>query len=241
MAMEKAWLAEFVLARIMARSRAAEIVGDALEQGGSSVAFWWTIARVLFAMTWRWFVAVPAMLLVMVAAFSPFRNLVLVPLQREAQLPAQILPAAPHWLVWGGSLALAGMCLWSVAVLALCLFGWRERAVRVCITMAAVTTAASCMTKLPHAAVSVALLLVLTAGLLAGLRSTRHAFGVVLAAAVALAAGLAGGIFLIATLSTHLHTGEGLNDWVALSSFLAAVLLETWVLARTRRWALAVA
>ncbi len=43
-------LAEFVLARISSRARAAEIVGDALEQGGG-IAFCWTIAHVFFTMT----------------------------------------------------------------------------------------------------------------------------------------------------------------------------------------------
>ncbi len=180
------------------------------------------------------------MLFAMVAAFAPFRNLVLSPMQRQMTpmiVSTNTLPAAPRWFVCGAWLALAGMCLWSVAVLLLCLFGLRERALRVCLLMAAVTTAASCITNLPHAGLLITLLLVVVVGGLTTLQTTRRALGVVLAAAVALAVGLAGLVFFIATLSTRLETAERVNDWAAMGGLFAAFLLATWVMARARKWA----
>ena len=47
-------LVESLLARLSSPDRASAMVGDLLEQNLSATSFWWTVSRIVLALTWRW-------------------------------------------------------------------------------------------------------------------------------------------------------------------------------------------
>jgi hypothetical protein len=103
----RAQLAETLLSVFGGRERASEIVGDLLEQHGSSAAgFWWAVLAIVFAKTWRWMAAI------ITAAVS-----MLFILRKYVALFQRVSAHEKVALTWGVAWMLAGLCVWSVVML----------------------------------------------------------------------------------------------------------------------------
>ena len=225
--MDKGHFAEGVLTLLCGRQRASEIVGDLLEQqNAGSASFWWMLFRVVFAMSWRWPVAI------ITAAMSILFALVkyVAFFQGNQSLRGGMSP-----LSWGVECMLACACVWSVVVLNTFRFGFRNYINSAGIGMTVLLAVMACLELYPWVpwVMSIAPVAVLAyAGLCLSRRSLRAPFCCVVASAVSYA-----GAFYV---FMHLMSRPPLSPRLLALEFFGywslSFILEAWVLSQTRRW-----
>jgi hypothetical protein len=221
----RAQLAETLLRIFGGRERASEIVGDLLEQhGASAAAFWWAVLAIVFAMTWRWMAAI------ITAAVS-----MLFILTKYVAFFQRVSPYEKIPLTWGLAWMLAGLCAWSVVMLNVFRFGFRDRLSGVGFGMTMLLVASACFVWFPSAIYVAPVVVAIYVALCFGRRSLRAPFLCVLASALTYVGAF---VFLMRFLrnpesgSPRLLAAEFFGFWFL--SFVA----EAWVLTRTRRWLL---
>jgi hypothetical protein len=226
--MHKAPIAEWLLTHVSTSQRASEVVGDLLEQKTSLIQFWLTIARILFALTWRWILGAFLAGLSGLIVLAPYSLLV---------KPRWNL-THPHyepWMLWAMYLAAAALCFGTNTGLAVSRYGFRDRLTWMSASIWAAFIVCSCCAWMPHAPKVVALLL---AGGLATLllsSATRRLVLCVLAPTAAYAA--TESVFILASRPTsipHTSAGAPANVIFGIVTFLTSIVIEGIVLARLR-------
>lgn len=124
-------VAEWLIARFTDRSRAASIVGDLLEvtakQG--SLAFWFSIAGVVLAITWRHLTGFAAALL-----FLYLNEALAMALRGPLHgVPSHHVPDA--WMPFFALLSLVVGCLWMAAPYAVICYGVRDRLAQIAVAL----------------------------------------------------------------------------------------------------------
>ncbi|AEU39101.1 hypothetical protein [Granulicella mallensis] len=237
-------IAEWTLAAVSSKERAAEVVGDHLEQHGSIFSLWLSILRIAFARQWRWLIALPAAGLAGAPALAPYTTMWVAkdfakgfaegfagsPQTQVSNSLSQPMDMALTGLV----LASVAVCLWSVSALALLRYGLRSPIARLSGVLATLFTLGSCCMGghhvlafvLPVLAVVVALALVDSQG--------RRVLGCITLAGTA----FWGAFLLIATTLARIVLIGGAREAnaVALTGYTLCLLAEACVLAQSRRW-----
>jgi len=238
-------IAEWTLAAVSSKERAAEVVGDHLEQHGSIFSLWLSILRIAFARQWRWLIALPAAGLAGAPALAPYTTMWVAKEfakgfadgfagSPQTQVPNSLSQPIGMALTIGLVLASVAVCLWSVSALALLRYGLRSPIARLSGVLATLFTLGSCCMGAHHAlafvlpvlAVAVALALVDPQG--------RRALGCITLGGTAF-----WGVFLlIATVLARIVLIGGAREAnaVALTGYTLCLLAEACVLAQSRRW-----
>lgn len=139
--MHKGNFAEGILTPLCGRQRASEVVGDLLEERSAGAAsFWWMLLRVVFAMSWRWPVAIItaalSILFALVKYIAFFQS-------------TQSLPQGTIQLARGADCMLACACVWSVVVLNTFRFGFRNKVNSVGVGFTLVLASMACLEGYP--------------------------------------------------------------------------------------------
>lgn len=247
--MDNVRIAEWILAEASSKERAGEIVGDLLEQQKSMPAFWASILRIVLAMQWRWLVAVPAAMFAVALALKPYADFVVA---KEIAFALRI-PPTQHGvqpmsltLTIGKYLIIPAMCLWTVAALASIRYGLRGLVTRLSLFLAVLFTAGSCSLEIPHTLVAVPTMIALILLALFATSRSRRALGCILLSGTTFAGGFmmfAYCMALLLELSLGKNHDHGLIllsllAFASLFAYAACIVVESWVLARTRRWLL---
>jgi hypothetical protein len=178
----RAQLAEALLNIFAGRERASEIVGDLLEQHGSSAAaFWWAVLAIVFAMTWRWMAAIITAALSTLFMFTKYIGLFILP-----KYLADFQYHSPHETIalTGRAWMLAGLCAWSVVMLNVFRFGVRDRLNGVGFGMTVLLVASACFVWSPYAIYVAPVVVAMYVALCFARRSLRAPFLCVLASAL---------------------------------------------------------
>jgi hypothetical protein len=224
--MHKAPVAEWLLAHVSTSQRASEVIGDLLEQKTSPTQFWFTIASVFFALTWRWILGA------FLAGLSGF--VVLAPYSLLVK-PRWNLAHQEPWVLWAMYLAAAAVCFGTNTGLAISRYGFRDRLTWMSAAIWATLIACASCAWMPNAPYVITLLL--TAGLAALLLSsaTRRLALCVLAPTTAYAATFT--VFIVLSRPTsipHMSAGAATNVIFGIVTFLTSIAIEGIVLARLR-------
>jgi hypothetical protein len=220
----RAQLAETLLTIFAGRERASEIVGDLLEQHGSSAAaFWWAVLAIVFAMTWRWMAAI------ITAAGSMLLVLMKYAFFMHGSTHEKIA------LTWGMVWLLAGLCAWSVVMLNVFRFGVRDRLNGVGCGMAVLLVTSACFVWSPYASYVSPVVVGMYVALCFGRQSLRAPLLCVLASAITYAGTFC---FLMRFLWSPERSSPRLLAVKFLGFWFLSFVTEAWVLTRTRRWLL---
>jgi hypothetical protein len=222
--MYRAHLAQWLLARVSTEQRASEIIGDILEQPNrSATAFWFTVMRIVFALSWRWTLGLVAAFCSWLIAFAPYRFFVgskhHAPLQSEA------------WMAWASWLLMASICLWSLTALTSFRYGMRDSLTRISVALSLILTASACFAWLPFATYCITGALTVSLSFLLFHHSLRRPLFCILCASSALVLTfyfLARGMDLIVPNPSPHHDLAGLPIWAV------SIGMEAWILARVR-------
>ncbi len=237
--MDKASLAEYLLTPILGKGRTGEVVGDLLETSSSVRAFWFSLARVALAYSWRWLLAVPAAMFSIALAVTPYFHLVVEPYVRQVDKDVKPMnfgiQPLPSTMQVGGYIVVVAMCVWTVAALAVIRYGHRSGVARVSGLFALLFTAGACLLELPHARIAVPA--VLAAALVLALAYTPWRRLILCMAAVGTTFFLGLSVLGATTafFVTHFKSFP-LVALVPLGGYIASVIAEAWVLSQTRRW-----
>jgi hypothetical protein len=224
--MYKASIAEWLLAHVSTSQRASEVVGDLLEQKPSPVRFWFTVARILVALTWRWVLGAFLALLSGLVVVAPYSLIV----KTRWNLGG---PPLPHILAM--YLFLAAVCFGTNTGLTISRYGFRYRLTWMSASVWVAFIVCSCCAWMPYAPKVIALLL--TGGLATLLVSgaTRPLVLCVLAPTAAYAASES--VFILVSQPTSIpHTSAAATPNVifGIVTFLTSIVIEGRVLARLR-------
>jgi hypothetical protein len=140
--MRSAPLAQWLLARVSTHERASAVVGDLLESHISAVRFWLSILRVLFALTWRWALAIGLSAASFFVVLFPYSFLV---------QPRRDFAHPQPWMAWGMYLFGAASCIGTSTAIAASLYGMRDRLTRICAAIWALMIASALCAWLPDA------------------------------------------------------------------------------------------
>ena len=221
--MGKTYLAERVLRIVCGRPRATEVVGDLLEQGGvSQTELWWVVFRMMYAMSWRWLIAIVLAALTSLLAITRY---VSASPQFHSEFPE------PLWLRWGVGCMLAALCAWTATLLNAFQFGIRDRLTYVSAGFSGVCVALAFCGWSPHIRPIASLTLLAFTSVCLSLRALRAAFVSLLLTAGAYAAVFVmteSWIRITKDASRMLLVTQFFGYWFL--SFLAAA----WVLRRMR-------
>jgi prepilin signal peptidase PulO-like enzyme (type II secretory pathway) len=191
--MRNAYWAEWIIARLTDRSRAASIIGDLLEAAGEerTVWFWWSVTGVVLSLVWRSLVGFAAALFCLSVLAHGWLSMHC-PQGRVSWLVMSHCPSAPvHeppptiWMPIFAVLNLLGMA----APYAVVRYGFRDRFAQLTAALCAPVTAASFYWRLP-AVVLPCIVLVLSIITFSG--AFVHGRRALLALAAALAFGYGG-------------------------------------------------
>ncbi|WP_263382521.1 hypothetical protein [Granulicella arctica] len=217
--MDKAHIAEWLLARVSTKRRATEIIGDLLETPQSPLAFWSSITRIFFALGSR------ILLAPLFALFSFAIPLV------AFRLSANAWHHVPHhfdpWMRVSALLMIASMFLWTVPALALIRFGRRDPVTLIAFPLALLLTLSSTFAWLPLAFYGIAAAFTLGILVLCLHRTWRRSLLCILGTVATFALLTSAATRLALSIST---IREHDND---LSSFLiwsVGICIEAWVL-----------
>lgn len=218
--MDRYSFAERLVRIAYGRRRAAEIVGDFLEEDSGSLRFLLSVAQVMFASSWRWIVGIlvaSASSLALMVCFS-------IAFLRRTGLP---LGENAIWFT-------AGLCCCSVLAINVCTFGLRDRVTTAAAGLTAVLVGiayASLFFQAPYLW-WLAAATILVIGLLS--EYTRKPVLVLSGAAISYA-----GVLAISTRVLVVWPGTNRPRALICSlicCWLAGFICESWVLARTRRF-----
>jgi uncharacterized membrane protein YwzB len=225
-------LAQWLLQRVSSRERASEMIGDLLEQyRDAPVRFNLAVAQVFVAHAWRWAVGI------VVAIFS-----LLIPIPLFNHIATRRLLLAfqgnevitHHWMLWASAFLFISIRFWSLTALSLVRYGIRDRLTQISVFLALVTTSAACFAWLPHATYVIpvmALLLILLLILHPNFRRPAIcgacAFGAAFAIFVVLG-------FALKYAPSH-RIATLYDPELFFVTWIGTVLVQAWVLARTRR------
>jgi hypothetical protein len=222
--MHKARLAQWLLARVSTKQRASEIIGDILEQHNrSATAFWFTVMRIVVALSWRWMLGLVAAFFSWLIALALYRFFVAskhhAPLHFEA------------WMAWSNWLLIASFCLWTLTALTSFRYGIRDSLTRISVALSLILTISACFAWLPFATYFIAGVLTVSLSFLLLHHSLRQACFCILCASGALVLMfffLAGAMNLIVSNRSTYHDLAGIPIWVV------SICAEAWILARIR-------
>jgi hypothetical protein len=238
-------IAEWTLAAVSSKERAAEVIGDHLEQRGSAFSLWFSVLRIAFDRQWRWLIALPAAGLAGAPMLAP--NTTMWVAKDFAQGFAEGFAGSPQIqvsnslsqpmgmaLTIGLVLASVAVCLWSVSVLALLRYGLRSPIARLSGVLATLFSLGSCCIEAHYAPVVVLPVLAAAVALALVDPQGRRALGCITLAGTAF-----WGIFLLTatTLARIVLIGGAREaNAVALTGYILCLLAEACVLAQSRRW-----
>jgi hypothetical protein len=222
--MYSAHLAQWLLARVSTEQRASEIIGDILEQPNRSVAaFWFTVIRIVFALSWRWMLGLVAAFCSWLIAFAPYRFFV--GSKHHAPLHFE------SWMVWANWLLMASIGLWSLTALTSFRYGMRDSLTRISVALSLILTASACFAWLPFATYCITGTLTVGLSFFLFHHSLRRPLFCILCASSALVLTfyfLARGMELIMTNPSTHHDLAGLPIWAI------SIGVEAWILALVR-------
>ena len=225
--MRKALIAEWLITHVSNSRRASEVVGDLLEQNSSTTQFWFTIACILAALTWRWTFGVFLAGIFSAVVLSPY-SLWVVPRRG-------LVPHFESWIFWAMYLAAASVCFGTTTGLAASRYGLRDRLTWMSAAIWAALIAAACSAWMPSASYVIALLL--TGGLIALLLSSATWRLVLCVLAPTAAYAATNAVFILLSRPTsipHNSAGAPANVIFGIVTFLTSIVIEAIVLAKVR-------
>jgi hypothetical protein len=232
--------AERLLAAASSRERASEVVGDHLEQRRSTVSLWLSVLRLVFAMQWRWLVALPAAGLAIGIRVTPsmsarFAEGFADGRANASQAHAAVSLPQPVGMALTVTLCIAiiAMCLWSVSALSLVRYGLSSTVSRLSLMLAVLFTIGSCSMWAHNAIVIVPSALTFALVLALIDPQGRRAL-----ASIALAGGTFwGAVLLVTMLLARIVPIIGIKEsaFIGNSGCVACLLVEACVLAQSRR------
>jgi hypothetical protein len=240
--MDNTHLAEWFLTQVSSKDRATEIIGDHLEQRGTTLSLALTVLRITFALQWRWLIALPVAGVAMMAEISPYASMFFAKGFSDgfsgnppSDVPALPLAAGMASTV-GLFLATIAICLWSTCALALVRYGLRSSIARLGLLLAVLFTLGSCFMWANHALVVIpATLSVVLVLALADPQGRRILACMAVAGSVYWA-----GFMLLATALSRIILIDGARQLNAISyiGYTLCVVAEAFALAQSRRWLL---
>jgi hypothetical protein len=237
-------IAEWTLAAVSSKQRAAEVIGDHLEQHGSSFSLWLSVVRIALALQWRWLIAIPAAGLAGASVLSPYTTTWIAKdfaqgfadgFGRNSQTLVSSSFPQPMGaaLTIGLVLACVATCLWNVSALALLRYGLRSPIARLSGVLAVLFTIGSFCVWAHHGSAYVLPALAVAATLALVEPEGRRAV-----ACITLTGAAFWGAFLLITtvLARTVLIGGGREvDAVALIGYILCLLAEACALAQSRR------
>lgn len=210
-------LLEWLLARLSSRQRAAEVVGDCLEQGLTSNELWRVVSRLASALLVRRVIEI---------AFATASAVSVVLLYCLYVVPKWKLPHHESWAIWSVRLGAVALCLGINAGLTASHNGMRDRLTRISVFVWLTVTACTCVTWLPNAIFGIAAVFMVGTIILLWTRDTRNTFLCAIASTLALATTFAI-FFLFSRLTLIPNTGRvGLaNIGFSFAAYLSSLLV----------------
>jgi hypothetical protein len=223
--------AEWLLTRLTNHERAAEIIGDLLEQApGQSIT--WPVAQIIFSLAGRWVVACLLAPWVGLLIWYP-RSLIVGPRVMGYIRTHPHLHHFPHepWMLCSDYLNLLAFGFATVAVLAGVRYGFRQRVsgVSVALTLLAVVT--SCLTWTPHSGFTITSAWALAIALLMVRPSLRRPTAYVFLASLCFCCVL----WPMRFVEQYPHSGHTHVVILYVCVLITANLLAAWLLQRTQR------
>jgi hypothetical protein len=222
--MDKAHLAQWLLSRASTKQRASEIIGDVLEQPNrSAVAFWFTVMRIFFVLSWRWMLGLAAAFCSFLITLAPYRFFV----GSRHHAPLHFEP----WMVWANWLLMTGCCMWTLAALTSFRYGIRDSLTRISVLLSLILTVCACFAWLPDAIYFIMGTLTVSLSFLLLHHSLRRLLFCILAASGALVATF---VPLASVMNRIVTNPSPYHDLAVIPIWVVSIGAEAWVLARAR-------
>lgn len=216
--------AERLLGLAVTSQAASAIVGDLLEQNASPTRFWFTVARILFSLTWRWILGFLLAPLFYFIGVQPVLNSLM---RRHDFAPKQ------PWVIALLYLLVAVMDFSTNTALAVARYGVRDRLTWMSAAVWGTLIGCCSMVWVPGARTTIAVLLPSALAILLLARSTRS---LILCVTIPVAAYVATSELLFAIfLATPFHRqSAGMLPHLifGLATPLFSIIVESFVLAR---------